>query len=197
MRDFLPEAAHFPFFMPDVEVPPAPDRARPENAELTLVHVTNQPGIEGTRQIAEVIDRLRARGRRIRFHWLHDLTHQQVLAEMARADLAIGKMKMGYYANAQIESMALGVPTITSVRDEFMTDELRRSGFIFTTLGQLEETIEYYLDHPEALAAKRRIARDSIRRLHDNDRLASRLVTLYRDLMRRPAAAAAGRRVTA
>jgi len=197
MRDFMPEAAHFPFFMPDIEVPPARDRAGSEGAELAIVHVTNQPGIEGTSEINEAVERLRARGRRIRFRWLHDLPHDQVLAELAEADLAIGKMKMGYYANAQIESMALGVPTITFVRDEFMTDELRRSGFIFTTLGRLEETIEYYLDHPEALAAKRSIARDSIRRLHDNDMLARQLVGLYRELLRRTAPAATRQRVAA
>jgi hypothetical protein len=195
MRDFLPEAAHFPFFAPDIDALPAPD-APPEGGDFTIVHATNQPGIEGTSEIERAIDRLRARGRRIRFRWLHELTHDQVLAALAEADLAIGKMKMGYYANAQIESMALGVPTITFVRDEFMTDELRRSGFIFTTLDRLEATIEHYLDHPEALAQKRRIARQSILRLHDNDRLARQLVGLYRDLVQ-PAPAATGQEATA
>ncbi len=197
MHDFMPEAAHFPFFMPDVAAPPVRDPAGSDGSEITIVHATNQPGIEGTQEIAQIVERLRARGRRIRFRWLHDLPHEEVLAELGQADLAIGKMKMGYYANAQIESMALGVPTITCVRDEFMTDELRRSGFIFTTLDQLEETLEYHLDHPEALAAKRRIARASIQRLHDNDMLARRLVGLYRDLLRRPVPAAADQRVTA
>lgn len=194
MRDFMPEALHFPFFAP--EVAPTLDSARPAGHDFTIVHITNQPGIEGTRAIQQVIERLRARGRRIRFQWLHGLTHDQVLAALGQADLAIGKMKMGYYANAQIESMAFGVPTITYVRDEFMTDELRRSGFIFTTLDRLEATIEHYLDHPEALAEKRRIARQSILRLHDNDRLARRLVGLYRDLLQR-VPAAAGQEATA
>jgi hypothetical protein len=189
MRDFMPEAAHFPFFAPDIVALPARDERGLEGRDLTIVHATNQPGIEGTHEIEQAIDRLRARGRRIRFRWLHGLSHDQVLEGLAEADLAIGKMKMGYYANAQIESMALGVPTITFVRDEFMTDELRRSGFIFTTLDRLEATLEHYLDHPEALAEKRRIARQSILLLHDNDRLARQLVGIYRGLAPRAAAA--------
>jgi glycosyltransferase involved in cell wall biosynthesis len=197
MRDFIPEAEHFPFFAPDIDAPPAPEAARPAGRDFTIVHATSQPGIEGTREIERAIDRLRTRGRCIRFRWLHDLTHDQVLAAFGEADLAIGKMKMGYYANAQIESMTLGVPTITFVRDEFMTDELRRSGFIFTTLDRLEATIEYYLDNPEALAQKRRIARASILRLHDNDRLARQLVGLYRNLVQRAPAAATGQEATA
>jgi hypothetical protein len=181
MRDFFPEATHFPFFAPEI-AETRREAGLPADREFTIVHATAQPGIEGTRAISEVIDRLRRRGHRIRFLWLHDLPHDEVLAGFAQADLAIGKMKMGYYANAQIESMALGVPTITFVREEFMTDELRRSGFVFATLARLEETIEHYLRHPDELAAKRRLARKSILALHDNDVLARRLIELYRAL---------------
>ncbi len=184
MLDFVPEATHFPFFTPPEEALPAESAGTTGAAsELTIVHVTNQPGIEGTREIERAINRLRAKGRRLRFEWIHGLSHDETLAVMQQADLAIGKMKMGYYANAQIEAMTLGVPTITHVRPEFMTDELRRSGFIFATLPTLEATIEYYLDHPEELAEKRRIARHSVLALHDNQALAARLCAIYDDLV--------------
>ena len=58
------------------------------------------------------------------------MPHDQVIKAFSEADLAIGKMKMGYYANTQIESMVIGVPTITYVRPEFITKELQDSGFI-------------------------------------------------------------------
>lgn len=177
MLDFNSDAEHFPFFAPLDAALPAPrrDPARP----FRIVHVTNQPGIEGTRHIEAAIARLRKRGLAIDFVWMRDCSHNDVLAALADADLAIGKMKMGYYANAQIESMAMGVPTITHVRDAFMTDALRESGFIFATLDSLEATIEHYLRNPEALAAKREKARASILALHDNDALARRLARHY------------------
>ena len=111
------------------------------------------------------------------------VTHQRVLDELRTADLCIGKMKMGYYANLQIESMAAGVPTMTCVRPEFMTDELRESGFIFTALPALADTLTYYLDHPDALAQKRATARDSILALHDNSAIAEQYRALYERLM--------------
>lgn len=198
MLDFVPEATHFPFFAPPQEALPAGSAAAAhEPREFTIVHVSNQPGIEGTRDIERAIERLRAKGRRLRFEWVHDLTHESAMAVLQRADLAIGKMKMGYYANAQIEAMTLGVPTITHVRLEFMTDELRRSGFIFATLPTLEATIEHYLDHPDELAAKRRIARESVLRLHDNDRLARRLAEFYRELTEGVPATVAARALAA
>jgi len=89
---------------------------------------------------------------------------------------------MGAYANAQIESMAAGVPTLTYVRPEFVTPELEASGFSLTSLENLENTLDFYLRNPEALEEKRRIARESILRLHDNDLLAKRLIGIYERL---------------
>jgi hypothetical protein len=177
MLDFNPDARHFPFFSPTGGTPV--ERRRDPGRAFKIVHVTNQPGIEGTRHIQAAIDRLKKKGFDIDFVWIHDRPHDDVLKELADADLAIGKMKMGYYANAQIESMAMGIPTVTHVRNEFMTDELRDSGFIFATLESLESTIEHYLRHPEDLAAKRARARGSILALHDNDALAGRLAQFY------------------
>jgi hypothetical protein len=177
MLDFNPRAQHFPFFAPE-DVPRA-QRGTAPGRPFKIVHVTNQPGIEGTRHISAAIERLKAKGFAIDLVWMHGQRHEAVLKELADADLAIGKMKMGYYANAQIESMAAGVPTITHVRDAFMTEALRESGFIFATLDTLEQTLEHYLRHPEALAAKRAKARASILALHDNEGLARRLARHY------------------
>ena len=182
MLDFVSEAVHFPFFTPEI------DHNKYRSGEEVggtrrgwkIVHATNHPGIEGTAEIEKAIEGLKCRGYCIEFTVLQAESHERILRELATADLSIGKMKMGYYANAQIESMFLGVPTVTYVRPEFMTEDLRRSGFILTSLGELEECLKYYLDHPDALAAKRSLARSSILALHDNERLALELKEVYR-----------------
>jgi len=183
MKDFLPEAEHFPFFAPEIdEIAPSSNGEPPHDHPFRIVHVTNHPGIEGTPAIRRAVEKLKQKGHAIEFVFLNGVPHEQVLAALRSADLAIGKMKMGYYANAQIESMAAGVPTITYVRPEFVSDELLSSGFILCELANLEATLEHYLTHPHALEAKRRIARASILRLHDNDALAQRLIGIYSEL---------------
>jgi glycosyltransferase involved in cell wall biosynthesis len=185
MKDFVPNAIHFPFFLPQInhhEDYVAAANERSKRNEIKIVHVTGHPGIEGTEEIIKAIDNLKAKGYPINFVFLHIVHHDQVLREIASADLTIGKMKMGYYANAQVESMYLGVPAITWVRPEFMTVELENSGFIFTELKNLEQTLEYYLSHPDALDQKRKIARSSIIDLHGDELLAKRLLKLYADL---------------
>lgn len=180
MQDFMPNALHFPFFLPEIDYekykaldfPPA-------GKPFKIVHVTNHPGIEGTHHIQAAIDNLKAKGYDIQFDFLKGVTPEKALEAYRDAHLSIGKMKMGYYANAQIESMYLGVPAVTNVWPQFMTPELERSGFIFSTLEDLEATLEYYLNHPADLAEKRAHARSSILELHNENRLTDLLLNIY------------------
>lgn len=183
MLDFVENGRHFPFFAPPADVLPVGTGPRwPDRSRLRIVHVTAHPGIEGTAAIEAVVENLQSRSHPIDFVFLRDVPHERVLEAYADADLAIGKMKMGYYANAQIESLCCGVPTITWVRPDLMTPALEDTGFIFASLDTLEATIEALIANPEHLLAKRRIAKQSILRLHDNRALANELIALYRGL---------------
>ncbi|MCP5049787.1 MAG: glycosyltransferase [bacterium] len=184
LKDFAPHAIHLPFFSPvkalrDHHIQSKPVRA---NGSFKIVHVTVHPGIEGTARIREVIRRLKDKGYAVEFLFKRNAPYEEVLKDLASADLSIGKMKMGYYANAQIESMALGVPTITYVRPQFMNTRLEQSGLIFSDLKNLEETLQYYLDNPDALAAKKAKARETILELHDNHKIATDLIGYYNRL---------------
>lgn len=177
MKDFAPNALHIPFFVTSRTTPQVAGARK--FGSFKIVHATNHRGIEGSRHIRAAIDEVIRRGHDIRYVELHGVTHQRVLAELADADLTIGKMKMGYYANLQIESMASGVPSITYVRPELMTDALRESGFIFATLDTLADVLDFYLSNPAALEAKRAQARRSILALHDNASIARQYRELY------------------
>ena len=157
-------------------------RCRP--GRFKIVHATNHPGIEGSRQIRDAITSLVAKGHAIDFVELNGVTHDRVLAELADADLSIGKMKMGYYANLQVESLAAGVPAVTCIREEFVTDAIRESGLILASLDTLQTVIEHYLTHPEELARKRAIARASVLALHDNTAIADQVQSTLRAVAR-------------
>lgn len=180
LADFAPEGHHFPFFAPPSLPVHTIDQPRyPERPIFKIVHATAHPGIEGSVQIEAAIDRLRQEGWPIEYQYLHLVPHERILAALADADLAIGKMKMGYYANFQIEAMAMGVPAITYVRPEFMTDELRKSGFVFSDLAGLEAALRTLLQTPEDLTRRRKIARASILSLHDDQALVHQLTRYY------------------
>ena len=183
MLNFVPNGTHLPFFTSESAHHEDTPHIRHNSGDVfRIFHVTTHPGIEGTEEIRAVIESLNRRGYSIELVFLQNVPHEVALEECSRCDMAIGKMKMGYYANAQIESMLLGVPTITHVRDEFMTDELRESGFILTDMAHLEQTIEYYLTHPAELETKRQRARVSILQLHDNEVISRQLSDIYEHL---------------
>lgn len=185
MQDFVPQAKVMPFFAPDSNLYQIKKTTvKKVSSSLRIFHTTNHPGIEGTNQIQSVIERLKSKGHPIEFVFLKDATHEQVMEECSKCDIAIGKMKMGHYANAQIESMTLGIPTITYIRPEYMTEELKNSGFIICSLDELESTLEFYLNHPECLAEKRRIAHSSILKIHDNHQITEKLIKYYQELKR-------------
>lgn len=180
MKDFAPQARHVPFFVTRPDPPAAPERRA--GAPFKIVHATNHPGIEGSRQIRDAVNAVSARGHAIELVELRGVTHEQVLRELADADVSIGKMKMGYYANAQIESLAAGVPAITFVRPDLVTADLLQSGLILATLETLATVIEYLVTHPAALAEKRALARDSVLRLHDSEAISRQYAEIYENL---------------
>ena len=179
LLDFWPDATILSFFVPpDLEMHDPSAKTNNDNT-VTIVHATNHPGIEGTASVERTIESLQKEGYPLRWIFLKGATHDAVLEAFAHADLSIGKMKMGTYANAQVESMALGTPAITHVREEFMSQELRESGFVLTNLDELKDTLRRLLEDPTLLAEKTEKARSSILRLHDNDKLADRLFEIY------------------
>ncbi|MBS1635481.1 MAG: hypothetical protein JST26_06120 [Bacteroidetes bacterium] len=180
MKDFVPHAEHIPFFFPPL---PLPDLTHPKSKTFKIVHVTNHPGIEGTKYIIQAIDNLRRQGYDIDFVHLSKVSNDSVLEEYKTAHLSVGKMKMGYYANAQIESLYCGVPAITYVRKEFITPDIENSGLILADLDTLESTIRYFIDHPDKLEGKRRVTQSSVMNLHNNQAIAMRYKAVYEELL--------------
>lgn len=182
MKDFIPTAEHMPFFFPPIPTPVV-DTEKGISPPFNIIHVTNHPGIEGTHYIQTAIENLNKKGYKINFHFIQNMENDAVLEKYKEMDLSIGKMKMGYYANAQIESLYYGVPAITYIRKEFITPEIENSGLILSSIESLEDTIKFYIDNPQELIKKRRLAQNSVMQLHNNNALALRYKNTYEALL--------------
>jgi len=175
--DFVPSAKHIPFFAPEIEgiQIKLKKKSYPE-IPLRILHWTNHPGIEGTEAILKIIESLKSKNYRIEFMFLTDVSQELIFQQLPNFDLTIGKMKMGYYANSQIESLSFGVPAICWIRPEFVTDEILNSGLIISDLENLEITLEQILKNPEELKSKKDNARKFILKMHNSQDIAN----LYR-----------------
>lgn len=180
LQDFWPDAIHIPFLFPTDLLEHTPEHPVQPRDHVMIVHATNHPGIEGTSEIVKVVEDLRAGGIPVKIKVLKNCARAEVLENLADADLSIGKMKMGYYANFQIESMALNVPAIAFIRPEFITNDLRQAdGLVFTALSELKATLTRLCTNEEERRREASGARGSAMRLHDNGKILAMLSRIY------------------
>lgn len=182
LRDFFPQASHITFFSPTNHRTQTLNVDPPKYQKgdvLKLVQITNHPGIEGAQEVQVVIKRLQDQGYRIDYQLHSSLEHKKAIEVMSNAHVTIGKMKMGHYANNQIESLALGVPAITFIRPEWVTQDYIDSAFILTDLHNLEKTVLNILEDPLFLRTKAELCQETIQRFHNNENLIDQYVQLY------------------
>lgn len=185
LADFVPRAEHIPFIQPMgvdlAAIEPAPRAA----SVFRVVTSSNHPGIDGTRFIQAAVQRLRDEGRAIELVEIRNLPYREALAIYKSADVFVGKLRMGYYNNANIETMMLGVPNMSHIRDEYRS-LVPDSPIIPTTPDQVYDRLSYYIDRPEELRAIGARGPAFVRAHHDPDRIGKRLIDRYNEALRSP-----------
>jgi len=120
LLDFLPEAEHVPFVAPfgiDLDAIEASPRSP---GVFRVVTSSNHHGVDGTEYVRRAVARLTEEGYAIELVEVHKTPYEQALSIYKSADVYAGKLLMGYYNNAIIECMMLGVPTICYIRDDYL-----------------------------------------------------------------------------
>ena len=114
------------------------------------------------------------------------LPHEIARERYARADIVIDQLKAGWHGVFALESMALAKPVVTYLKPEVV--ERSAEGFgvripiVPATRETLVEALRPLIEQP---ALRREIGAQSrayVEQVHDIDRVADRLVDLYRSL---------------
>jgi len=180
LNDFFPEAVHFPFLLPELpgQTSSPTTRDRSLGNPIKILHLTNHEGIDGTKYLVEAIRRLKEEGFVIELLIPQKVHFQKILGMYSEVDLSVGKLRMGYYANAQIESMSLGIPTMCYIREEFLK-KIPDCPIINVRPENLYEKLIYYLDHKDELLTMGGKGPDFVRKYHSGSILGKRLIELY------------------
>jgi len=116
---FVENARYVPFIAPVgidfdliVPAPRHPDVFR-------IVTSSNHPGLDGVPYIRDAVNRLRREGMAVELIEVIKQPYREALAIYKSADLFAGKLRLGYYNNANIETMLMGIPNMAFVRDAF------------------------------------------------------------------------------
>jgi hypothetical protein len=150
--DFVKGGEHIPFIHP-VGVDFEAIVASPRDPDVfRVVTSSNHDGIDGTRFIRAAVAQLQQAGRRIELIEVNNMPYADALAVYKSADVYVGKLRMGYYNNANIETMMLGVPNMAYIRDDFRS-LVPDCPIIVTRPETVHQRLSEYIDRRDELKA--------------------------------------------
>lgn len=189
----VPGATFLPYANVDVDAY-EPQWPRTGGA-IRIVHAPSDASIKGSRYIVAAIERL-ARRYPIEFDVVEGVPHAQALGRYARADLVVDQVLAGWYGGFAVEAMALGKPVACYVRDGDLGSVPPAMRTDLPIVRITPDTVERDLER--AIEARRdwvdwgRRARAFVERWHHPRRIATQMISAYRDPASRFDAAAIG-----
>ena len=156
-------------------VPPS-DNPRP-----LVVHAPSSREKKGT---AEVIAALQ--GLDVDLDIVEGVPHEEARARYARADIVVDQLKAGWHGVFALESMALGKPVVTYLKPDVVERSAEGFGIripiVPTTAETLARDIEPLVAQPALRKELGAQSRAYVEQVHDIDRVADRLLDVYRSL---------------
>jgi glycosyltransferase involved in cell wall biosynthesis len=116
LRQWLPGARFLPYAAVDPSVlRPEPF---PEREELVVVHAPTDRVIKGTQHVIDAVEALRREGVQVRLDLVEGVDRAAALERLARADLLVDQLMLGWYGTVAVEAMALGRPVLSYIRED-------------------------------------------------------------------------------
>jgi glycosyltransferase involved in cell wall biosynthesis len=160
---------------PFTPVPPS-DAPRP-----LVVHAPSNREKKGTRFVIEACEQLP-----VELDVVEGVPHEEARARYARADIVVDQLNAGWHGVFALEAMALGKPVVTYLRPEWVDGAERALGLrlpiVPATAETLVEALRPLVEQPALRREAGAASRAYVERVHDIDRIADRLVDLYRSL---------------
>ena len=175
---WVPEAHVIPPGLDLREFTPVPpsDGARP-----LVVHAPSNREKKGTQQVIDACAQLD-----VELDIVEGVPHEEARARYARADIVVDQLRAGWHGVFALESMALGKPVITHLKPDVVERSAEGFGIRVPIVPATSDTLVDALRPLIADPALRReigaASRAYVEAVHDIDRVADRLLDVYRSL---------------
>jgi hypothetical protein len=181
LQDFMAEAEQLPFILPTEIDLDAIRPAEKDNSLFRVVTSSNHHGIDGTTYVRSAVKRLRDEGYPLELMEVHGVSYKEALAVYKSADLFVGKLLMGFYNNAVIECMLLGVPCMCYIRDEFLAN-IPDCPIIVTRPETVYENLREYITKEQLLKEIGNQGVAFVRKHHDPDMVVQLMIDRYNQI---------------
>ena len=175
---WVPEAHVIPpgLDLREFEPQPPSDNPRP-----LIVHAPSNSEKKGTQFVIDACAQLP-----VDLDIVEGVPHEVARARYARADIVVDQLSAGWHGVFALESMALGKPVVTYLKPDVVEKSAEGFGIRIPIVPATKETlVEALRPLIEQPALRREIGAQSrayVEQVHDIDRVADRLLDLYRSL---------------
>jgi hypothetical protein len=160
---------------PFTPVPPS-DSPRP-----LVVHAPSNREKKGTRFVEEACAQLP-----VELDVVEGVPHEEARRRYARADVVVDQLNAGWHGVFALESMALGKPVVTYLKPDVVERSAKGFGvripIVSATKDTLVDALRPLVESPALRREVGAAGRAYVEQVHDIDRVADRLVDIYRSL---------------
>jgi glycosyltransferase involved in cell wall biosynthesis len=176
--DWVPEARVIP---PGLDLRPFTPVPPSDNPRPLVVHAPSSRERKGTQWVIDACAQLP-----VELDIVEGVPHDLARERYAKADIVVDQLNAGWHGVFALESMALGKPVVTHLRPELV--ERSAEGFgarvpiVPATKDTLVEALRPLIDQPALRRELGAQSRAYVEQVHDIDRIADRLIDVYRSL---------------
>lgn len=114
-----------------------------ESQDVPLIlHVPTNPHIKGTEYIVKAIETLKKKGLKFDFRMVRQLTQGDFFQLLSTCDIYVDELRCGGHGMTAVESMAMGKPTISYIRDDLIHQYPRDLPLVIANPDTIEDVLE-------------------------------------------------------
>jgi glycosyltransferase involved in cell wall biosynthesis len=175
---WVPEAHVVP---PGLDLRPFTPRPPGDARRPLIVHAPSNREKKGTRHVIDACARLD-----VELDIVEGVPHEEARERYARADIVVDQLNAGWHGVFALESMALGKPVVTYLKEDVVEKSAAGYGIRIPIVPATKETlVDALRPLVEQPALRREVgarSRAYVEQVHDIDRVADRLLDIYRSL---------------
>jgi glycosyltransferase involved in cell wall biosynthesis len=175
---WVPEAHVIP---PGLDLRPLTPVPPSDNPRPLVVHAPSNREKKGTRWVIEACAQLP-----VDLDIVERVPHELARERYARADIVVDQLHAGWHGVFALEAMALGKPVVTYLKPDVVEQSAEGYGIrlpvVPATKETLVEALRPLVESPELRREIGAASRAYVEQVHDIDRVADRLLDVYRSL---------------
>jgi glycosyltransferase involved in cell wall biosynthesis len=175
---WVPEAHVIP---PGLDLRPFTPVLPSDNPRPLVVHAPSNREKKGTARVLDVLEQLP-----VDVDIVEGVPHEEARARYARADIVVDQLQAGWHGVFALESMALGKPVVTYLKPDVVEKSAEGYGIripiVTATADTLADALRPLIEQPALRREIGTAGRAYVEQVHDIERVADRLLDLYRSL---------------